>query len=199
MKKLLISGGAVLLAVVLILLGTGVLGRLRYPAPHQDLVTRESASLGLDPNLVSSLIYHESRWDPNARSSAGARGLMQLTEGTYQWLRSLAGEEEADPQRLFDPAENVHYGCALLHLLLEHYDGRVDTALAAYNAGMGNVGEWLQDPDLSEDGATLKRIPFPETERYVRAVLSGQEKYRVLYEGTGDPFGDFFRRMAAAF
>ena len=198
MKKLLISGGAVLLAAVL-LLGTGVLGRLRYPAPHQDLVTRESASLGLDPNLVSSLIYHESRWDPNARSSAGARGLMQLTEGTYQWMRSVEGQEEGDPSRLFEPQENIHYGCALLRLLLSQYDGRVDTALAAYNAGMGNVGEWLEDPALSDDGVTLKSIPFRETDRYVKAVLDGREKYRVLYQDSGNPVGDFFARMAAAF
>ena len=198
MKKVLIAVGAVLLGVVL-LLGTGIPGRWRYPRPYYDLVTREVAANGGDADLICAVIYHESRWDPQAESSAGARGLMQLTEGTYQWMRSVEGQEEGDPSRLFEPQENIHYGCALLRLLLNQYDGRVDTALAAYNAGMGNVGEWLEDPALSDDGVTLKSIPFRETDRYVKAVLDGREKYRVLYQDSGNPVGDFFARMTAAF
>lgn len=199
MRKWLAAMAALVVITGAVLLGTGTVGRARYPRPYFDLVAQECAATGEDPALVSAVIYHESRWDREAESSAGARGLMQLTEGTYQWLRSLEGLEEGDQDRLFDPEENIHYGCALLRLLLDRYDGRAETALAAYNAGLGNVGEWLQDAAYSDDGATLKEIPFPETAHYVEAVLATREKYRVLYEDSGDPVRDFFARMGAAF
>lgn len=76
---------------------------------------------------------------------------------------------------------NIRYGCKFLQILQDEYTEQV-TALSAYNAGMGTVNRWLSDPSISEDGVELNRIPYPETERYVSAVLRNYQTYRELYE-----------------
>ena len=83
---------------------------------------------------------------------------------------------------LLDPEISIKYGCALLRVLLNEYDN-LATAVCAYNAGMGNVTSWLSDPAYSEDGVTLKEIPFEETRLYVQKVLQYKETYEKLYGG----------------
>lgn len=188
---------AALAVAAALLLGSGTVGRWLYPQAYWEIVSGECGRQGLDPFLLYGVMYTESRCDPAARSKAGASGLMQLTPETYQWLRSLEGQEgEGD---IFDPAENIHYGCAYLLLLLRQYDGDLKTALAAYNAGMGNVAKWLGDPELSQDGRALDAIPFPETERYVERVAWAREKYLLFYGGTGRPGADFLDRLVGTF
>lgn len=178
--------GAVL-AVAIVLVGPRLVEagmRFLYPRSYGQLIEREAAEFQLDPYLVYAVVKTESGFDPQACSHADARGLMQLTQETFDWIASLYPPEDGGGD-IFDPGDNLHCGCALLRLLLDQY-GEMDVALAAYNAGMGNVSQWLEDGNYSHDGETLHTIPYPETDAYVKKVQRALEIYRQLYpEGVG--------------
>lgn len=107
---------------------------------------------------------------------------MQITEPTFEWLQTKMDEEESyTAEDLYRPEINIRYGCKLLSILLSQYSS-TETALCAYNAGMGRVGEWLSDSAYSSDGVTLHTIPFPETENYVSAVMENYSVYHELYQ-----------------
>ena len=129
-----------------------------------------------------AVIRTESGFDPQAVSSADARGLMQLTADTLDWAVSKSpGAEPVGGEDLFRPEVNIRYGVYVLKLLGEQFK-EPDTVLAAYNAGMGNVRRWLKDPAYSQDGETLTAIPFEETRNYVQRVRDAQAMYRELYD-----------------
>ena len=184
MKKgcLVLAALAVLAAAGALLFGprlveTGL--KLFYPQRYTRLVEQEAAEFDLDPYLVYAVINTESGFDPNARSQAGAMGLMQLTQETFDWISSLYPPEDSSAG-VYDPQANLHCGCALLRLLLDQY-GSQEVALAAYNAGMGNVSQWLESGDYSHDGQTLHTIPYPETDAYVEKVQRAYRMYHKLY------------------
>jgi soluble lytic murein transglycosylase len=127
--------------------------RQMYPCRFSETVGREAEEFGLPPELVYAVIKAESGFDPNARSRAGAMGLMQLTEETFLWMAEEHPPENGGLDR-YDVDDNVHCGCALLRRLLDHY-AAPEVALAAYNAGIGNVDRWLMEPEHSNDGRTL--------------------------------------------
>ena len=181
-------GRIVLAAVVLIVVLLGIFagpslvktgGRLLYPRPYEELVRREAAEFSLDSDLVYAVMHTESGFDADAESRAGAKGLMQLTPATFEWVSSLYPPENGGGDA-FDPADNIHCGCALLRLLLNEF-GSVDVALCAYNAGMGNVEKWLTEGKYSLDGETLHTIPYPETDSYVKKVKQAMDRYEWLY------------------
>ncbi len=154
--------------------------RSAYPVEYEEYVEAYAAEYGLPPSLLYAVIRTESDFNPEAVSSAGAVGLMQLTEDTFSWAQYRCGVEELPQEQRFDPETSIHYGSCVLALLEEMYGVR-ETALAAYNAGMGNVNRWLTDEAYSDDGRTLKEIPYPETRHYVEKVLKAQEMYQRLY------------------
>lgn len=170
-----LAAGAVLFGPRLVEAGMKFL----YPQRYADLVEREAAQFELDPDLIYAIIKTESGFDSQAVSSAGAKGLMQLTQETFDWIASLYPPEDSSAG-VYDPQANIHCGCALLRLLLDQY-GSVDVALAAYNAGMGNVSQWLGSQEYSHDGETLHTIPYPETDAYVKKVRRAYEMYAKLY------------------
>lgn len=167
----------VLLVVVYQLVGV----RLLYPQKYEEIVATYAAQNELPPSLVYAVIRTESHFNPNAESVAGAKGLMQLTDGTYKWIQTQMDDEPQPAERVFDPEVNIRCGCKVLQIVLRQFDN-VETALAAYNAGIGNVSKWLKDPAYSQDGVTLTTIPFEETKNYVTRVLSAQEKYQEIYD-----------------
>lgn len=153
--------------------------KLIYPIKYEEIVEEEAKKNDLDKFLVYSVINTESGFDAAATSPVGARGLMQMTDETFVWMQSVLGEEQ-EGDAAYDPAVNIKYGCALLRLLLRQYEN-TEVALAAYNAGMGNVDAWLDNPDFSDDGKTLDVIPFEETDNYVKRVNNALENYKKLY------------------
>jgi soluble lytic murein transglycosylase len=104
---------------------------------------------------------------------------MQLTDDTSEWVAFLLGEE-SEPELIFDPELNIRRGCYLLSYLHREFGGW-EVALAAYNAGIGRVRGWLENPSYSDDGKTLKQIPYDETCEYISSVLRTSEKYRKIY------------------
>lgn len=153
-----------------------------YPLKYSEIISQEARKNGLDPALVYSVVKAESGFDPEAKSHAGAVGLMQLTPDTFEWLQGRQEQDEAyKSEDLYTPEINIRYGCSFLALLLEKY-GSLRTALCAYNAGIGTVNGWLEDPKVSKDGSSLDAIPYGETEKYVDAVLENYRHYQKLYQ-----------------
>lgn len=164
---------AVVVAVLGILGGYETSQRFKYPVAYADYIAKYSKENSLDPYLVMAVIKVESNFVPEAHSGV-AGGLMQLTEETAEWNANELGVSEYD---YMDPETNIRFGCHYLRHLIDMY-GNIDTALAAYNGGMGNVSEWLGDLRYSDDGVELKYIPFPETRNYVEKVNSSWEHYK---------------------
>ena len=173
--------GVLLGCLALCFLGLRQYYRAAYPRGYQPIVEQEAAASGLDPALVYAVIRSESGFAPAAQSPVDARGLMQLTPDTFQWVRYRLGEEGGVPSEvLYQPEENVRYGCANLGLLLREFGGEAE-ALAAYHAGRGSVSRWLEDSRYSRDGESLDVIPYGDTNRYVKKVLETREVYHRLY------------------
>ena len=174
-------GIPLLIAVLLPLLlaSCASIKKMRYPLAYQDLIAAASEEFDLPKDLLCGVIWCESRFKPDAQSSAGACGLMQMTPATFgEVLGRLELPEDTD---IFAPEQNIRCGAFYLRQLYDLYDENWETALAAYNAGMGNVNNWLSDPRYSDDGETLKDIPYPETAAYVQKVQEAKEVYRELY------------------
>jgi soluble lytic murein transglycosylase len=145
--------------------------RARYPLEYEHIIRGHAANHDLDPALVAAVVYVESRFDPNARSAAGAIGLMQLLPDTAKGIALRTGGDGFVVADLRDPEINVRYGTWYLDHLRERY-GDVDLALAAYHAGPGSVDHW-RDEGLG--------IPFAETREYVAEVERMKGVYADAY------------------
>lgn len=151
-----------------------------YPVKYEDCVHRSAEKYGVDEALVYAVIYSESGFDPDARSNAGALGLMQIMPETYEWLQTHIPQENSSHERLLEPQTNIEYGVYMLSYLLDKY-GDERTAVCAYNAGMGSVDSWLKSKEFSSDGKTLFTTPYPETTKYADKVISAKKTYQNLY------------------
>lgn len=178
-----IIAAVIVFAVYLIVKTAGnVLLKNMYPMKYQSIVSDMSKETGLDESFIFAVIKTESNFDSSAVSSAGAKGLMQIMPNTFEWLQTLRdGEIAYDDTSLFDPAVNIKYACFYYVYLKDKYDNDY-TAAAAYNAGIGNVDNWLQNKNYSSDGKKLDKIPFAETENYVDKIFSSQNIYKKLYD-----------------
>lgn len=145
--------------------------RIRYPLAYESIIRGHAKNYDLDPALIAAVIYQESRFDADVRSSSGAVGLMQLLPDTARGIAINTGGSKFVVSDLEDPEINVRYGSFYLRRLLRKY-GEVPLALAAYNAGQTNVDEW----EAAGEG-----IQFPETREYVENVLEFREVYRRAY------------------
>lgn len=181
-RRLLALGAGIaavgLLALVVALLKFGSVDRaideFTLPLHHEDIIRQQASEKEVDAALIAAVIYAESKFS-EATSSAGARGLMQITPEAAKFIERRSGGTTFKLSDLSDPEINIRYGTFLLHELLERYDGDEVAALAAYNAGPGNVDEW------GGAGLTLEEIPFPETRAYVEEVLEKRDAYRHKY------------------
>lgn len=169
---------AIVIAILGIVGGYETSQRIKYPVAYSDLIVRYASENDLDPFLVMAVIKTESNFVPEAHSGV-AGGLMQLTEETAQW--NANDMNYTADYNYMDPEINVMFGCHYLRHLIDVYKN-IDTALAAYNGGMGNVNSWLGDLDYSDDGESLKYIPFSETRNYVRKVNESWEHYKNINE-----------------
>lgn len=155
--------------------------RFIYPTDYADLVEQYADEYDLPQSLVFSVIKCESNFNPKAVSSIGAKGLMQLTDETYEWVCSRYAEKNIDNGNLFDPEKNIEAGCRLLTLLSKDFDS-LETRLCAYHAGRNITLKWLSDSEYSSDGETLDKIPYSDTSSYVDKVVKTIEKYKEIYE-----------------
>lgn len=145
--------------------------RLRYPLAYDSIVRGHAENYRLDPALLAAVIYQESKFEPEARSDAGAVGLMQLQPDTARGIALRTGGAKFRLDDLTNPEINVRYGSWYLRHLLDKYDDE-QLALAAFNAGQGNVDSWRKQG---------KGIAFAETRHYVDRVEELKGIYRDAY------------------
>ena len=154
------------------------------PLKYEKIVNKAAKDYDLPPSLLYSLIYTESRFNPEAKSYAGAVGLTQINEQTFDWIKWRRGNTD---DFVFEDVKNpevaIDYGAFLLKHHLDEFED-VDLALCAYNAGRGNVISWLNSDEYSENtenGRKLREIPFSETKNYVKKIKELTIKYQRLY------------------
>ena len=185
MKKLFKFILWVLIICFVIYAGKGAYKKIEkqiYPLEYKETIEKYSKEYEIDKALVFAIIKCESGFDETAVSSIGAKGLMQLTSETLEWVCSKYNDSEDDVSVLFDAEKNIQAGCRLLRLLYNDF-GDTKTVLAAYHAGRNITYKWLSNEEYSADGKTLIKIPYADTAKYVEKVFKTTEKYKEIYEG----------------
>ena len=173
---LVIGGLGVAAALIVSRLDLGdALREVTLPLRHEDSIRQQAEEKNLDPALIAAVIYAESRFAEDQTSEAGARGLMQVTPATARAIARESGGVAFEVADLANSDINIRYGSYHLRALLDQYQGNLIAALAAYNAGSGNVDSW--GGPLLEIGD----IPFEETRAYVEQVIEKREQYRDNY------------------
>ena len=152
-----------------------------FPRPWWTDVKKYSSTNGLDPFLVASLIRQESEFNPEAISHANAFGLMQVLPSTGKKLARSMKVRGFTSQQLLAPDFNLQLGTRYFRELVDHFNGHVEYALAAYNAGTDRVEAWLANGKYRDPQEFVESIPFTETREYVQAVLRNATVYKRLY------------------
>jgi soluble lytic murein transglycosylase len=153
--------------------------RVYYPLEYSAQIRKAADRYGVDPYLVTAVVFEESRFDPAVRSKVGAVGLMQVMPETGKWVALKQGRSFSQAD-LVKPDVNVDMGTWYLSFLLKKY-GKVDLALAAYNGGLMNVDRWMSSGQAAE--TTVRQIPYKETRDFVVKVKKSRSVYRELYPG----------------
>lgn len=185
--RLLIVLLALLLAgTALFSVGGKTIMNAAYPRGYSEYVSYYAGKYGIDPNILYAVIRTESNFDPNAVSDVDARGLMQITEVTFDWIKSrIAPDESLSFDDLSDPELNIRFGSYFISYCLDRYGGDLSTAAAAYHSGTGTVDQLLEDAQYSADGTTLSAFPYPQMRRYVQKVTSAYAMYGEIYASDG--------------
>jgi soluble lytic murein transglycosylase len=185
-RRLVAAGIAALLAagIVAVALGLGPLGdavrEITLPLRHDDIIRQQSRDKRLDPALIAGVIYEESKFRDQT-SHAGARGLMQITPGTAEFIAKKSGGTAFVRDDLATPQIDIAYGSFYLRYLLDHYEGNDRLAVAAYNAGLTHVDRWVREAGGPGEFDATRDIPFPETRAYVSRVMHRRDQYRDHY------------------
>lgn len=153
-----------------------------YPYPYKELIAEYAEAENLERSLVAGVILNESKFRNEARSHKGAMGLMQLMPDTAKWIAEQMEDEAFLLEELNDPEINIRFGTWYLNSLHREFKGNEVLMLAAYNAGRGNVKEWMKKYQWDMEFSDVQQIPFKETREYVAKVLKSKQKYDLLYE-----------------
>lgn len=168
-KFIIVSTVTIALLVIFYFFFPHIWGELLYPLDYKDSIKKYSGERGLRPNLVAAIIYTESRFNPRSTSSVGATGLMQIMPGTGASIAQEIGEPMGD---LYEPETSIKYGTWYIKGLLDKYNGDLDLALAAYNAGVGRADKYKD-----------KVMPLPyETVFFVQKVKGAEAMYDKIYD-----------------
>ncbi len=152
-----------------------------HPMKYSEYIETYARQNNIDKYLVYAVIKTESGYDPAAVSNVGARGLMQIMEDTFDWIKYRLDDDDTVYSDMFKAEDNIRYGCYLLGFLYEEF-GNIDATMAAYHAGRGKVNEWLQDSRYSSDGVHLDKIPISDTAHYVDKINKAMDIYIELYD-----------------
>ncbi|MBW3563293.1 MAG: transglycosylase SLT domain-containing protein [Acidobacteria bacterium] len=155
--------------------------KLLYPDYFSDLIWQESQEHGADPRLLISIMREESRFDPNAKSPAAARGLLQFIFLTARQIGEKLGLEGLRSEDLYEPETIIRLGARYVGDLMKEFDGNRYKAAAAYNAGPAQSKLWSRLAPGDGDDYFLATIYFDETKHYVRKVLNSYQRYAEIY------------------
>ena len=175
---------ALLFIIVFVFLFKNNLLKIIYPKTYKEIVSIYSQEYGIEENLIFAVIKSESNFEKDVVSNKNAVGLMQLLEGT---AKEVAEKNKLDidinniKEELKDPYSNIEIGTCYLSSLIKKYENK-ELALAAYNAGTGNVDSWIKKGIIKKDGTDIENIPYKETNNYVRKILRDYKIYEDLYK-----------------
>lgn len=173
-----------LIIIFLIIAAALTVCRGLFPVKYFSIIDKYCKEYKVDSSLVLALIKAESNFESEVVSHAGAKGLMQLTQETFDYCREQMGIDRGSD--IFREEENIRVGIWYLAHLTKRYDGNIKNAVAAYNAGATNVDKWLSNTDYSEDGKTLDDIPFSETKRHSEKIRRYTVIYKLLYSNLAE-------------
>ena len=156
-------------------------GRYIYKTKYIDFINTECSKYEINPTEILSIIKAESNFNPNAVSSKNAIGLMQITLETANWCCEIMNMDYVTQSDLCVPETNIKIGVYYYKYLLDRYNN-INTALAAYNAGMGNVDRWLTEEQFTKDGKNITTTPYTETNRYITKINNNIKIYKLLYK-----------------
>ena len=151
-----------------------------YKLEYTEYVKKYANEYNVDEYLIYAIIKAESNFEPNAESHRGAQGLMQLMYSTAEDISKRIGIE-LNGDNILEPDININLGTKYISMLIQKYNN-INLALAAYNAGSGNVDGWIEKGTLKSDGSDIENVPFTETNNYVRKILRDYEIYKNVYE-----------------
>ncbi|MEF2244817.1 lytic transglycosylase domain-containing protein [Paenibacillus sp. IITD108] len=159
-----------------------LLAPIIYPVHFKDDIRISASNYNVEPQLVAAIIRSESNFKTGRESRKGALGLMQIMPSTAEWVVKKAGFDNVSVDMLRDRADiSIEVGTWYLSSLVEQFDNNKIAAVAAYNAGPGNVRKWLNSGVWDGNLETVKQIPFGETRHYVQRVHYYYNKYKELY------------------
>ena len=181
MKKTIIFLVIVLIIVGILFLNKDYILKKIYKIEYKEYVEKYSDEYNVDKFLIYSIIKAESNFNEGALSNKGACGLMQLMEKTAKEIAQNLVMEYESGTTLYNPEKNIKLGIAYFSYLKEIYN-KDEIALAAYNAGSGNVDKWINEGIIKQDGSNIENIQFKETNMYVRKILNNYKMYKKLYE-----------------
>ena len=154
-----------------------------YPTSYEEYVLKYSREYNVEPEFIYAVIKTESGFDENAVSNVGARGLMQLMEDAYSWVKyRLDDNSEYNFDVMFDPETNIRYGTYYLSFLLEKYDGSIDLAAAAYHCGLGLVDSWIEQGTIDPQNFKVEQIPEEndQTSHYINKIRKAYDAYKTI-------------------
>ena len=174
-KKLLIILVAIILIIIVAICINKLMIKTLYKKDYSEYVIKYSQKYEVDENLIYALIKAESNFKADAVSNKNAQGLMQLMFATAEEVANKNGIELTE-ENILNPDININIGTKYISTLLEKYEC-VELAIAAYNAGIGNVDKWIEKGIIKSDGSDIENIPFKETNTYVRKIMRDYKIY----------------------
>lgn len=182
-KKILIFLIIILIVVVFLGLFKDKILKTIYPKTYEEIVSVYAEKYNVEENLIFAVIKAESNFDSSAVSNRDALGLMQIMEETAKdVVKKNAIEIDVNniKEELMKPENSINIGTKYLQVLLDRYQNK-EVALAAYNAGIGNVDNWIEKGIIKADGTDIENVPYKETNNYVRKILRDYKIYEELY------------------
>ena len=167
-----------IILIALIIIRNTIL-KIKYQQKYSEYVEKYAKEFEVEEELIYAIIKAESNFKHDAVSSKEAMGLMQILESTAY---EVAGELELEITKgeIINPEKNICIGTKYISNLIKRYKN-IELAIASYNAGIGNIDNWIKEEIIKEDGTDIERIPFKETNNYVRKVLRDYGIYKKLY------------------
>lgn len=183
-KKILVCGLIILILIVFLIVFKNKIQRIFYPKSYEKFVSMYSDEYGVDENLIFAVIKAESNFQEDAVSHKDALGLMQIMKETAEDVARKYNIEidfNNSEREILNVQNNIKIGTKYLAVLLEKYKN-IEVAVAAYNAGIGTVDNWIEKGIIKSDGSDIENIPYKETNNYVRKILRNYKIYQDLYK-----------------
>ena len=183
-KKILVCGLVILILIVFLIIFKDKIQKIFYPKTYEEFVSIYSDEYGVDENLIFAVIKAESNFQEDAVSHKDALGLMQIMKETAEDVARKYNIEidfNNSEKEILKIQNNIKIGTKYLAVLLEKYKNK-EVAVAAYNAGIGTVDNWIEKGIIKSDGSDIENIPYKETNNYVRKILRNYKIYQDLYK-----------------